>query len=195
MVLIIVACLLGLILLFVLSLLLSQIRIEINLNYTNNYKNLFVKVKFLRLMTFKKNFTLEEEAILQSFEEQKTTTESKSIDFKQMKSLDTLKDLVPYIKALLQSIHVDKLNWHSMIGLTSADQTAVVTGWLYSVKSLISTSVTQVMNNQTIPVYSIQPNYQQATYQTELECILSFKFGQIMRELLGILRYLRKGGS
>ncbi|SER22696.1 DUF2953 domain-containing protein [Piscibacillus halophilus] len=206
--LLIVLAVLVLIFLPLIILLLSQVKVEISFTYKGHHPNLLIKVVLWRIIKFRRNIPLIELNpdtmtinILEKddyFGSQKEKNKSfKFEDIQQQWKLmngviKTTKDVIPHIKRALKAVQLHQLSWHTLVGVNRADHTAILTGVLYSLKGGVASMAMNYLTPIGTPIYSIQPHYTNSTYQTELECILSFKLGQIMRELLSIARQYGK---
>ncbi|MGP4071247.1 hypothetical protein ACTWQB_01675 [Piscibacillus sp. B03] len=197
-----------LLLLLIFSLLFSQVKISIQFTYRNHSKNLTIQMILWKYIKFTRNIpiidlnteTFSLDVIEKDHYFGKKKEKNKSFTFDDIKQqwtlvnevLKTTKDVIPHVKKAMKAVHIHQFSWHTMVGVTRADQTAILTGLMYTTKGGLASFVMNYLTFKCTPVYSIQPYYVKPTYQTDLECILSFKLGQIMRELFSVAKQYGK---
>ncbi|TFB25048.1 hypothetical protein E3U55_01250 [Filobacillus milosensis] len=200
---ILIGVVVALLLLF-LILILSKVTVEIFFTYADHRKDLFIKIKMLKFIKIKRTIPVMEIntdtlslAVVeqdQFMNKEKENNKSFNIDdFKKQwtvvdEVIHTTRDVIPHFKKAMYSVKLKYFKWDTLVGLKSAHHTAIITGCLYSVKGICSSVLTEVLHNETIPTYTIQPHYSRLTYQTEFKCIFSFQIGKIMRELYSIVK-------
>ncbi|MGM8215617.1 DUF2953 domain-containing protein [Bacillaceae bacterium W0354] len=199
-----------LILILFLVVLFSHITIHFVFTYNDNQKDIIITFIWMKLIKFTRTIPVTDfdysNMTLESLKNDETmgyeNENKKSEDIKQREKaqaiLTTMKDVIPDIKKLLKSIRLKNLEWNTSFGLKYADHTALMTGLLYSFKGFIVSFVMNSVQNFTTPSVNVQPLFNQKKYETKVQCILSFRIGQIMRNMLKILNKLgknEKGGS
>ncbi|GEL76874.1 DUF2953 domain-containing protein [Tenuibacillus multivorans] len=202
------AVIIGIVLLIgllILLLLFSPITVKIMLTYADDQKDLYIEIKVLRFIKIKRSIPLmnidsDSLTLDAESEEQPSNEKEKSFNVDDLekqwevveKFIKSKKDIIPNLKRTLHTIKLQQWRWNTAIGVDSAHYTAILTGSLYSIKSMISLFLASFFENESDPYYSVSPQYSKPTYQTELKCILSFQLGQIMHELFSIFRKYEK---
>jgi hypothetical protein len=75
-----------------------------------------------------------------------------------------------------QHIHVMHWNWQTRLGWHDAPTTAVTSGILWSLKSLVIGWVSQTFRIQRMPSIQITPVYDQQIFRTEFKIIMKMRF-------------------
>src|SRR5690625_581575 len=190
----------ALFILLFLLILLSRMHVEMSFTYNDNDKALAVSIRWLRLVKFTKTIYLTDLDEQLKEENNKFDLEEKIREFNEdseqnmslKQKFNLVKALLPEVRNMLSSIRLDQLEWMTNFGLKHADQTAIMTGLLYSLKGVISNFLITMMQNATRPKMTVTPIYVKPTYETEVKCIFSFKIGQIMRDMFRILIQYKK---
>ncbi len=170
------------------------------LTYANKQKDLFITVSWLRFNIFERTIpvmNLDEDFNLDVVEEDKMLNhhmpeKEKEYSYDDLKDqykiiqqvIDITKDVIPHLKRLIQSFQLHHFHWISELGVKAANQTAIIVGTLYTLKSLGCRWMTSLMKSDLNPELKVIPNYHKSILQSELECILSVRIGQIMRNAL-----------
>ncbi|GAA0456128.1 hypothetical protein [Alkalibacillus silvisoli] len=199
---VIVGGILIIILITVIFVLFTKVTVELMLTYENKQKDVYITVKWLNFKVFKRTIPvidLNSDLSVDVFEKDEmlnvqTPDKEKNYTPKEMqeqyhivqKVIDTTKDVIPHIKRLIESFHLHHFHWVSELGVKAANQTATLVGMTYSTKSMGCHWMTVLMKSDLTPQFKVIPNYNKPTLESELECILSIRIGQIMRNALSI---------
>lgn len=79
---------------------------------------------------------------------------------------------------LIKRIKIKQFKWHSSIGFDDADQTAIGSTLLLTLKSMIIKSVITFFNEPNDLQYNVRPEYNDYGLKTDCRCIFSLKLGQ-----------------
>lgn len=93
------------------------------------------------------------------------------------------------IKAFLSKVRCQQLVWHSTIGTGDAAETGVMTGLIWSLKSVTLGFSTGYLRMETVPDFRVTPDFNQPRLETHITCILKFRLGQAM--LTGLRLFFR----
>lgn len=98
------------------------------------------------------------------------------------------------IRAFLRKVSIEKLQWHSTVGVGDAAYTGMVAGALWTAKGGLLGLVGSLMKLEKMPEISVAPSFQMAITQTSLKCMIRFRIGNAI--LAGIKLFkLWKGGK
>ncbi|MFD2618044.1 DUF2953 domain-containing protein [Terrilactibacillus laevilacticus] len=96
----------------------------------------------------------------------------------------------PQYKLLEKTIHINKLNWNTILGFGDAAVTATYCGLAWTIKGIISHYAKQLLNYP--PSLHISPDYTKNIFSSEVICIFSFKLGKAIVTAYKLSKY-RKG--
>ncbi len=115
-------------------------------------------------------------------------------------SLHDMKELLKHVISLhkivryfLRKISIKSLEWHSVIGIGDAAMTGTLTGALWAVKGGIIGLISHYMKLKEMPQMSIIPNFQRATSQTKLRCMIQFRIGNAMLAGMKLVKFWKGG--
>ncbi|MDQ0339768.1 hypothetical protein J2S00_002561 [Caldalkalibacillus uzonensis] len=96
------------------------------------------------------------------------------------------------VKSFLNRIRLVKMEWHSRIGTGYADETGMLTGVAWSIKSTLVGLLSAYLTLRTVPRMYVQPLFQEKKLETEFTCMIRFRFGHAILAGIRILLNLRK---
>lgn len=173
------------ILLFVLILFL---RIYIRIQYTleREEQKIGVSIFIAKLQLIQKDIPLGElhdTAILDNLDEK--------MDIQLKPVLKTANKILEALKKILRQTKLHDLNWNTLIGTGEASSTGIASGMLWSVKgSLVGYFLEKVILTCN-PVIQVNPEYQRASFQTNLDCMVSIRLGKAILGFLKLTRILK----
>ncbi|SFE67933.1 DUF2953 domain-containing protein [Alteribacillus iranensis] len=113
------------------------------------------------------------------------------------RQLNTLRLLVNHVsgllkigKRLLGKMKLEKLEWRSEIGTGDAAWAGILTGMLWSTKSMVAGVGSSCMKMKCSPALDVLPHFNKAIFNTEFKCIVAFKLGHAIIAGLSVLRQL-----
>ena len=80
----------------------------------------------------------------------------------------------------MKSLKITNIRWYTTIGVTEADKTAWLSGFLWTLKACLFGLIENVFlrNSLEKPLFMIQPDYSQVfTFQTHFTCMIRFRLG------------------
>ncbi|MDQ0215009.1 hypothetical protein J2S13_001408 [Oikeobacillus pervagus] len=95
------------------------------------------------------------------------------------------------IKKFLKKISIEKIEWHSSIGVRDAALTGILVGSLWAAKGGLIGIISNYMTLKQMPKISITPSFQIPLSQTELTCMVHFRIGNAIAVGLKIFKYWR----
>lgn len=103
------------------------------------------------------------------------------------------KYIIPFKNYVQEKILFKRIYWNSEIGVGNADETAIVTGIIWSIKS---TFISFMSNSYNLldTVIDVTPNYNVNTIKTHINCIFTIKLGHIINAGIKILLIRIKDG-
>lgn len=118
-----------------------------------------------------------------------------------MDSIKDIKILIEHIsgfykvvRTFLRKVSVEKLQWHTTVGVGDAAYTGMVAGALWTAKGGLIGLIGSLMRLKEMPEITVVPSFQMAITQTSLKCMLTFRIGNAI--LAGIKLFkLWKGGK
>ncbi|EGL83172.1 hypothetical protein CathTA2_1285 [Caldalkalibacillus thermarum TA2.A1] len=96
------------------------------------------------------------------------------------------------IKSFLNRIRLVKLEWYSRIGTGFADETGLLTGMVWTVKSTLVGLLSSYLTLRTVPRMQVKPSFQEKVLETEFKCMIRFQFGHAILAGIRILLNLGK---
>jgi hypothetical protein len=110
--------------------------------------------------------------------------------------LEHANGLTEWIKGSMSHVHCTKLRWQTYLGVGGADDTAVVTGFIWGVKSTLLAFLSKRIRLETRPHIEVNPLFNRSLFSMNLLCIVKIRFGYaIIAGLLLAVRILTaKGG-
>lgn len=182
----------------------SKLTIKLIFTYNEQNKDLFLTIHWLKFIKVTRTISVfdfdETELDLDFVYKTNSAEREKSFNIEQLKqkrqsikdAVNIFRQITPEIKQALKNIHLQELSWATLIGTEKADQTAILTGVLFSVKGMVSSTLINVLTNFSRPEIDVTPIFHEACYRTKLKCILSFRIGQIIRDMIKVLfKYLK----
>lgn len=96
----------------------------------------------------------------------------------------------PFFKYLFCHTHCRRLYWRTQIGFADAAMTGWVTGLLWTLKPIIVGKLFSIVLPAQRPVIMVQPDFNQAQFAIDFDCIFEVRLGHIM--VTGIKLAFRK---
>lgn len=190
-----------LIIIFLFILLYSKIKVEINFKQYDKDDILIISITvFYGIFTYKKQIPFMDfikendgepalEIKSQSKENENLISDKESIVdineikniFKKYKKLyiKYKKYVIPFKKYIEKKMIFKSIYWNSEVGLGNADETAILTGIIWSIKS---TFISLISNSYNLldTFINVTPNYNTNTIKTHINCIFTIKLGHII---------------
>lgn len=96
--------------------------------------------------------------------------------------------LITFIK----KITIQMFSWSTHIGMGDAASTAVTSGVLWSLKSMLATYIKCKMTCRKGPIIQVFPNYQHFAFQSTIKCMLVIKAGNAIVTGIKLYRIWKK---
>lgn len=85
-----------------------------------------------------------------------------------------------FMKQTISALRCEYLTWHSACGTGDAAATALLTGFLWSVKGNVLKRLKNHSNLAVQPVISIKPDWSSKEFSTAFQCIFSIRIGHVI---------------
>ncbi len=206
--LVIVGGILAIIIITIIFIMFSKVTVELMATYANKQKDIFITVKWMNIKVFRRSIPVidlksdlsvdivEKDEMLNHEVPDKEKHYTPQYMEEQyhiiQKVVDTTRDVIPHVLNVVRAFRLHHFKWVSELGVKAANQTAVLVGTAYSLKSMGCHWMVVLMQSDYNPEFEVRPNYQKPSLQSELECILSIRIGQIMRNALSIAWHYQK---
>ncbi|MGM8365844.1 DUF2953 domain-containing protein [Virgibacillus sp. W0181] len=177
-----------LLLLFI-TFLFMRIYISCNIVYTVDEQFIIIRIHLSRLQVYKKVILLEEDIEREQTKQSSISHLFHSFRNKSKKFIQYLKQLSNSATILFHYVHVHRVKWHTNIGTGEASTTAVSTGSLWSLKGIITRMITGQSVLMCRPDIFVFPKYNQVTFQSTFDCMVSLNVG---KAIVAIFRILKK---
>jgi nitrate reductase gamma subunit len=116
-----------------------------------------------------------------------------------IEDLRWLKDFLEHVVGLhkilrrfLKKVNVNKLTWHTDIGVGDAAHTAQLVGAIWTIKGSIVGLIGNTMRVKLMPKLTIDPHFQAMVSHTYLSCMISFRIGHAIIAGLMLLKHWRR---
>jgi hypothetical protein len=96
------------------------------------------------------------------------------------------------VRSFLKKVRVNRITWHSDIGVGDAAYTAQLVGAIWALKGSIIGLIANSMRMKFMPKLSIDPHFQTVVSHTYLSCMFSFRIGQAIVAGLMLLKHWRR---
>lgn len=100
--------------------------------------------------------------------------------------LDILKQ-----EPLKKVFHLKKLRWETFIGTGEADRTAILTGVVWSLKTVCLKGVQFLMDLDSADI-NVVPFFNHWRFETSFSCMISFRLGKAIRQAFWIRKQLKR---
>ncbi|MEW4427296.1 MULTISPECIES: DUF2953 domain-containing protein [Paenibacillus] len=95
-----------------------------------------------------------------------------------MRATDALKI---WARQTLNRLHITQLSWSTRIGIGDAAHTAILTGWVWSIKSIIIGFLSYQIQFKRQPMLEVVPVWEdEMEFQTELNCKMKIRITAVM---------------
>lgn len=103
------------------------------------------------------------------------------------------KNVVKYLK---RKVCVKRLKWHTVLGTGDAAVTGIAIGFLWYIKTIVSTLLAMGFKLRELPDLAISPCFAEPAFETNFNCILSIRIGHaITAAMLYLLTAKKKDGD
>lgn len=106
--------------------------------------------------------------------------------------LHLTRNLKEWTKKTLARVKLVEWRWSTSVGTGDAMWTAMTTGLVWSVKSSLIGLLSQLIQLNTQPVMSVNPNFARPAFSTEWTCIAKIRFGYAILAGLQLLVRMKK---
>lgn len=117
-----------------------------------------------------------------------------------VRDLHNTKELINHVFSLhtivrkfLRKVSVQKIEWHTNVGIGDAAYTGMLIGALWTVKGGIIGIISNFMKLKKMPIISITPNFQRAISQTHITCMIQFRIGNAMLAGIKLVKFWKGG--
>lgn len=97
------------------------------------------------------------------------------------------------VQSFLSALCCEKFYWNTRFSTSDAAMTGIASGLLWSAKACLLSQLTQNIRFAVCPTIQVCPTFQQPEFQTEIQCIFSFKLGHVMNAFFCIAKNVNKG--
>ncbi|WLR56061.1 DUF2953 domain-containing protein [Mesobacillus subterraneus] len=133
----------------------------------------------------------------ENMKQQKTTQVDKN-DL--LSSLHDFKQLITHITGLhkivrdfLKKVTIRNIEWHTMVGVSDAAATGVITGAFWAVKGGVIGLLSYYMKMKEMPVMTISPSFQQTVSITSFKCMIQVRVGHAILAGIKLVKYWKGG--
>ncbi|MFD1851876.1 DUF2953 domain-containing protein [Oceanobacillus bengalensis] len=171
---------------FLLSLFL-KIYISIHYSFTNQEQELNVSIKILHIQLSRSiDLSDREEEIpfTQKFDVSSITTKLDNFHTNFKKGNKA-------ITTLLNRTKLHQLDWSTNIGTGEASSTGIISGVIWAIKGSILGYIIEKIRLGCQPAVRVNPFFQQACFQTNIDCMFSIRLGQAIHGILKVIRLLK----
>lgn len=187
-------------LLFVLFI--TTITIKLMACYTEEGQHFFIQVRILFIRyTFDVLAFVEKQQKKDNKEPESVTKDEEpkekhfSLIEKISQLIKSMTDIHTISKGFLRKVKVKQFLWRSHIGTGDAANTGIITGFVWQVKGLILGILSNYTNVIAFPKLEVIPVYDGIVTTSELECMVSFRIGQMLFFAFSLFRHIHKHRS
>ncbi|MBB6452119.1 hypothetical protein HNQ94_000540 [Salirhabdus euzebyi] len=181
----------------------TRVHITFHYNHKKDYNQLDVQLKFWKIIKIEREIPLEVEEeedgdTKVKIKIEKNDNNEKKHTFSLEKIVKRLKDFEKLIRTILKSlpvivkftkkIRVHSFQWKTYIGSTDASLTGIAIGSLWAIKGSMVGAIGQFTKLLNYPNLSITPVFQRNIFETNIQCMISFRIGQAIYAILKIVR-------
>lgn len=112
-------------------------------------------------------------------------------DFKQL--LTHIAGLHKIIRNFLKKVTLRNIEWHTMVGVSDAAATGVITGALWAAKGGVVGVLSHYMKLKEMPVMTITPSFQQTVSITSFKCMIQIRVGHAILAGIKLVKYWKGG--
>jgi hypothetical protein len=133
----------------------------------------------------------------ENMKQQKTTQVDKNDlldslhDFKQL--ITHIAGFHKIIRLFLKKVTIRNIEWHTMVGVSDAAATGVITGAFWAVKGGVIGLLSNYMKMKEMPVMTITPSFQQTVSITSFKCMIQVRVGHAILAGIKLVKYWRGG--
>lgn len=133
----------------------------------------------------------------ESMKQQKTTQVDKN---NLLDSLHDFEQLITHVAGLhkivrnfLKKVTIRNIEWHTMVGVSDAAATGVITGAFWAVKGGVVGLLSNYMKMKEMPVMTITPNFQHTVSITSFKCMIQVRVGHAILAGIKLVKYWKGG--
>lgn len=107
-------------------------------------------------------------------------------------------ELSVWLRKVLSRLHITAWRWDSAIGAGDAMWTALAVGSYWALTGSLVGFVSRIMRLECEPAIAVEPDYEQARYDTSMECIVRMRIGYAILAALQLairFRIRRRDGA
>ena len=133
----------------------------------------------------------------ENMKQQKTTQVDKNDihnsihNFKQL--ITHIAGLHKIIRNFLKKVTLRNIEWHTMVGVSDAAATGVITGALWAAKGGVIGILSHYMKLKEMPVMTITPSFQQTISITSFKCMIQVRVGHAILAGIKLVKYWKGG--
>lgn len=166
-----------------LLLLLSRIYIYFYFSYKEQQPILTVRVTLFRLLSFKKEINLSDQAGVFTKE-----TELNQVLDQGKHWLDLLKQMNRSVSILCENILIHQLDWRTVAGTGEAVSTGMAGAAFWSVKGGLTGYIVEKSILRCRPLIHFEPKFNEKCFTTKMESMVSIRMGKAIRAFIKITR-------
>jgi hypothetical protein len=153
-------------------------RLHLTIMYTNEKGNdhLTIKIRLWRFIHLEREVEINEEEA----REKDQNEDERNLLKKLQELIEIVKNTFPYIQKFLQKCKIYQLKWDTIVGLSDASNTGIVTGLLWALKGNIIGYFSHYSQLEAHPEITITPNFHEANFFTTITCKVSVPIGQVI---------------
>lgn len=174
---------LFLIVVFVLFL---QIYVKVHYSWKGKEQDVQVSIFLAKFKLIHKHIPLQEiddSAFMEDIDEK--------LDMKMDSLLKTTRKILKVLKTVLKHTKLHQLEWSTQIGTGEASTTGIASGILWSLKGTIVGYFVEKIILLCNPTVQVNPEFQQANFQTNLDCIVSIRLGKAIQGFIKLTRIIK----
>lgn len=100
--------------------------------------------------------------------------------------------LSPVLRRLLRRVHMQKLEWTTLVGTGDAVSCGMTCGAAWAATSTLVGVVSHILVFDRAPQLSVQPDFQRARFDTSIDCILRVRAGYAIGAGFRMIRLWRR---
>lgn len=97
------------------------------------------------------------------------------------------------IRHFLNKVTIRNIEWHTMVGVSDAAATGVITGAFWAVKGGVIGLLSSYMKMKEMPIMTITPSFQQTISITSFKCMIQVRVGHAILAGIKLVKYWKGG--
>ncbi len=174
-----------LVVIFLLVVLFSAVHISIQYTYEKDNQYMIITVFLLKIRFFKKKYDLK------AFGEEHNLFDGIHFESfpEKLNSLhQTWKEANRVMMNFLMKVRLHHFSWVTAGGTGDAFTTGIASGSIWSVKGIMTGYFLEKVQLKCKPYIYVEPNFQEMFVRTDLDCIVSIRFGQAILAIIKLTR-------